>query len=87
MSAGLADNAIPCNWRHSVILPENSIEKLCMQVFLRCQGRTEVAIGPDAKSPEALARKVRISLASRSWLRGSLADVTDFFARLAHKQV
>jgi hypothetical protein len=82
MSAGLADNAIPCNWRHSVILPENSIEKLCMQVFLRCQGRTEVAIGPDAKSPEALARKVRISLVSHSQHEGLLADVTEFICRL-----
>ena len=78
MSAGLADNAIPCNWRHSVILPENSIEKLCMQVFLRCQGRTEVAIGPDAKSPEALARKARISLVSHSQHEGLLADETEF---------
>ena len=64
MSAGFANKVIPCDQRHSVTFPESSIEKLCIQAFLRCQGRTEVAIGPDAKSPEALARKVRISLAS-----------------------
>ena len=78
MSAGFANKANPCNWRHSVILPENSIVKLCMQAFLRCQGRTEVAIGPDAKSPEAKARKARISLASHSQDEGLLADATEF---------
>lgn len=77
MSAGFANKAIPCSQRHSVILPENSIVKLCMQAFLRCQGRTEVAIGPDAKSPEAKARKARISLASRSHDEGLLADATE----------
>ena len=77
MSAGFANKVNPCNWRHSVILPENSIVKLCMQAFLRCQGRTEVAIGPDAKSPEAKARKARISLASRSHDEGLLADATE----------
>ena len=77
MSAGFANKANPCNWRHSVILLENSIVKLCMQAFLRCQGRTEVAIGPDAKSPEAKARKARISLASHSQDEGLLADATD----------
>ena len=78
MSAGFANKVNPCNWRHSVILLENSIVKLCMQAFLRCQGRTEVAIGPDAKSPEAKARKARISLASRSHDEGLLADETEF---------
>ena len=53
MSAGFANKAIPCDQRHSVIFPENSIVKLCMQAFLRCQGRTEVAIGPDAGKSEA----------------------------------
>ncbi len=77
MSAGFANKANPCNWRHSVILLENSIVKLCMQAFLRCQGRTEVAIGPDAKSPEAKARKARISLASHSQDEGLLADATE----------
>jgi hypothetical protein len=77
MSAGFANKVNPCNWRHSVILPENSIVKLCMQAFLRCQGRTEVAIGPDAKSPEAKARKARISLASRSHDEGLLAYATE----------
>ena len=78
MSSGFANKVNPCNWRHSVILPENSIVKLCMQAVLRCQGRTEVAIGPDAKSPEAKARKVRISLASHSQHEGLLADATEF---------
>jgi hypothetical protein len=82
MSAGFANKVNPCNWRHSVILPENSIVKLCMQAFLRCQGRTEVAIGPNAKSPEAKARKVRISLVSHSQHEGLLADVTEFICRL-----
>ena len=77
MSAGFANKANPGNWRHSVILLENSIVKLCMQAFLRCQGRTEVAIGPDAKSPEAKSRKARISLASRSQDEGLLADATE----------
>jgi len=77
MSAGVANKVNPCNWRQSVILPENSIVKLCMQAVLRCQGRTEVAIGPDAKSPEAKARKARISLASRSHDEGLLADATE----------
>ena len=77
MSAGFANKANPCNWRHSVTLLENSIVKLCMQAFLRCQGRTEVAIGPDAKSPEAKARKARISLASHSQDEGLLADATE----------
>ena len=78
MSAGFANKAIPCDQRYSVILPENSIVKLCMQAFLCCQGRTEVAIGPDAKLPEARARKARISLASHSQHEGLLADATEF---------
>jgi hypothetical protein len=49
-----------------------------MQVFLRRQGRTEVAIGQDAGSPEAKARKARISLASHSQHEGLLADATEF---------
>ena len=77
MSAGFANKAIPCDQRHSVTFPENSIEKLSIQAFLRCQGRTEVAIGPDAKSPEAKARKARISLASHSQHEGLLADATE----------